>query len=77
MERRWQKTKPEATTQSKDNEKAEVVMFKHKKTRVHRAMEPPPPHTTTFTIHRQIPQHTTIERPHSLPVQTQCAQGEI
>jgi hypothetical protein len=71
--KRWQKTKPEVTTQFRDNEEVEVVMFKHKKTRMHGAMEPPPPHTTTFTIHRQIPQHTTIERPHSPLVQTHCA----
>ncbi len=45
-------TKPKVTTQSKDDEEAEVVMFKHKKTRMHGAMEPLHPHTIMFTIYK-------------------------
>jgi hypothetical protein len=43
-------TKPKVTTQSKDDEEVEVVMFKHKQTRMHGAMAPLLPHTIMLTI---------------------------
>jgi hypothetical protein len=53
MERTQQMTKAKVTTQSKDDEEAEVVMFKHKKTRMHGgAMEPLHPHTIMFTTYK-------------------------